>query len=133
MEYTLENYNKQKAILNNPSAPESLKNSVVQWISKYFQANPVKRSASQIAYSEQAKIKVAQQNKSIQEFKNARTEMNKFSSITPKQAASINTKTPITGGFSFGGEATRKTYLPFAVVAVIGAYFFFNKSKKRRK
>jgi len=42
--------------------------------------------------------------------------------------------TPITGGFSFGGEASRKTYLPFAIVAaVIAAFYFMRKKGGRRR
>jgi hypothetical protein len=71
--------------------------------------------------------------KAFQDAKNQKNMITKTANITPKQATAITAKTPITGGISFGGEATKKTYLPFAVVAVIGAYFFFNKSKKRRR
>ena len=39
--------------------------------------------------------------------------------------------TPITGGFSFGGEAGKKTYLPFAIVAAIVAVFYFMRKKGR--
>lgn len=41
--------------------------------------------------------------------------------------------TPITGGFSFGGEATKKTYLPFAIVAAIIAAFYFLRRKGGRR
>lgn len=41
--------------------------------------------------------------------------------------------TPITGGFSFGGEAQRKTYLPFAIVAAIIAAFYFMRRKGGRR
>lgn len=41
--------------------------------------------------------------------------------------------TPITGGFSFGGEATKKTYLPFAIVAAIIAAFYFMRRKGGRR
>jgi len=41
--------------------------------------------------------------------------------------------TPITGGFSFGGEATRKSYLPFAIVAAIVAAFYFMRKKGGRR
>lgn len=42
--------------------------------------------------------------------------------------------TPITGGISFGGEATKKTYLPFAIVAaVIAAFYFLRKKGGRRR
>ena len=36
---------------------------------------------------------------------------------------------PVTGGISFGGEASRKTYLPFAIVAAIVAAFYFMRKK----
>jgi hypothetical protein len=44
-------------------------------------------------------------------------------------------ETPITGGFSFGGEATKKTYLPFVIVGgVVGiVYFIFGKKNKSRR
>jgi hypothetical protein len=41
--------------------------------------------------------------------------------------------TPITGGISFGGEAARKTYLPFAIVAAIVAAFYFMRKKGGRR
>ena len=41
--------------------------------------------------------------------------------------------TPITGGFSFGGEASRKTYLPFAIVAAVIAAFYFMRRKGGRR
>ena len=80
-----------------------------------------------------AKAKLAREKAliSLKKFDDARNQ--KQTMITPKQATAITAKTPITGGISFGGEATKKTYLPFAIVAVIGAYFFFNKTKKRRR
>jgi len=40
---------------------------------------------------------------------------------------------PLTGGVSFGGEATRKTYLPFAIVAAIIAAFYFMRRKGGRR
>jgi hypothetical protein len=40
---------------------------------------------------------------------------------------------PVTGGVSFGGEATRKTYLPFAIVAAIIAAFYFMRRKGGRR
>jgi len=39
--------------------------------------------------------------------------------------------TPISGGFQFGGEASRKTYLPFAIVAAVVAAFYFMRKKGR--
>jgi hypothetical protein len=41
--------------------------------------------------------------------------------------------TPISGGFSFGGEAAKKTYLPFAIVAAIIAAFYFMRRKGGRR
>jgi len=42
--------------------------------------------------------------------------------------------TPVSGGISFGGEASRKTYLPFAIVAaVIAAFYFMRKKGGRRR
>jgi hypothetical protein len=40
---------------------------------------------------------------------------------------------PVTGGLSFGGEATKKTYLPFAIVAAIVAAFYFMRKKGGRR
>lgn len=48
--------------------------------------------------------------------------------MAPSQA---RTQTPITGGISFGGEAARKTYLPFALIAGVVAIFFFMRKKGR--
>ena len=45
----------------------------------------------------------------------------------PEQRQSV----PVTGGISFGGEASRKTYLPFAIVAAIVAAFYFMRKKGR--
>jgi hypothetical protein len=39
---------------------------------------------------------------------------------------------PVTGGISFGGEATKKTYFPFAILAAIIAVFYFLFGKKKR-
>lgn len=40
---------------------------------------------------------------------------------------------PVTGGVSFGGEATKKTYLPFAIVAAVIAAFYFMRRKGGRR
>ena len=59
-----------------------------------------------------------------------------YNSLVPNTAPeNMNSnRTPITGGFSFGGEAGKKTYLPFAIVAAVVAIFYFmrKKGKKRR-
>jgi len=44
---------------------------------------------------------------------------------------SARQSTPVTGGISFGGEAAKKTYLPFAIVAGVVAIFFFMRKKGR--
>lgn len=38
---------------------------------------------------------------------------------------------PVTGGIAFGGEATKRTYLPFYLAAVVAAIFFFMRKKGR--
>jgi len=42
-------------------------------------------------------------------------------------------QTPITGGFSFGGEATKRTYLPFYLGAIVLGIFFFMRRKGGRR
>lgn len=46
---------------------------------------------------------------------------------------SMRQSTPITGGISFGGEAVKKTYLPFYLGAVVVAIFFFMRKKGSRR
>jgi len=52
-----------------------------------------------------------------------------MNSLQPNERA----KTPVSGGFSFGGEASKKTYLPFAIVAAIVAAFYFMRKKGGRR
>ena len=52
-----------------------------------------------------------------------------INSLQPKEKMS----TPISGGFQFGGEATRKAYLPFYLAAVVAAIFFFMRKKGGRR
>lgn len=47
------------------------------------------------------------------------------------QPSAKTSSTPITGGFSFGGEATKRTYLPFYLGAVVLGIFFFMRKKGR--
>jgi hypothetical protein len=56
-----------------------------------------------------------------------------YNSLGPNTAPeNMNSnRTPITGGFSFGGEAGKKTYLPFAIVAAVVAVFYFMRKKGR--
>jgi len=49
------------------------------------------------------------------------------------QPSAKSSGTPITGGISFGGEATKKTYLPFAIVAAVIAVFYFMRRKGGRR
>jgi hypothetical protein len=58
-----------------------------------------------------------------------------YNSLGPNTAPeNMNTsRTPVTGGFSFGGEATRKTYLPFYLAAAVVAIFFFMRKKGGRR
>lgn len=41
--------------------------------------------------------------------------------------------TPISGGISFGGEAVKRSYLPFWIAAVVAAIFFFMRKKGGRR
>lgn len=52
-----------------------------------------------------------------------------INSLQPQERMS----TPISGGFQFGGEASRKTYLPFAIVAAVIAAFYFMRRKGGRR
>jgi hypothetical protein len=58
----------------------------------------------------------------------------KESNLSPKAEANLmqqgKLSTPVTGGFSFGGEASRKTYLPFVVVAGVVAIFYAMRRRK---
>jgi len=47
------------------------------------------------------------------------------------QPSAKSSGTPVSGGISFGGEAARKTYLPFAIVAAVIAAFYFMRRKGR--
>lgn len=57
-------------------------------------------------------------------------------SLQPKSSnldPSLRQSFPLTGGISFGGEATKKTYLPFAIVAAVVAAFYFMRKKGGRR
>jgi hypothetical protein len=62
--------------------------------------------------------------------KSAPLTSNVMNSLQPSTKTS---STPISGGFQFGGEATRKTYLPFYLGAVVLGIFFFMRRKGGRK
>lgn len=42
-------------------------------------------------------------------------------------------RTPVTGGISFGGEAIRRSYLPFYLGAIVLGIFFFMRRKGGRR
>jgi len=62
------------------------------------------------------------------------TQMQKTEALSPKvmsaMSPSAKTGTPITGGISFGGEARRRTWLPFAIVGGLVAIFYFMRGRK---
>lgn len=61
------------------------------------------------------------------------TDMYKSNPLSEKvtnSMAKTNTGVPLTGGISFGGEAAKRTYLPFAIVAAVVAAFYFMRGKK---
>jgi hypothetical protein len=53
--------------------------------------------------------------------------------VMAAMAQDQRSKTPVSGGFQFGGEATRKTYLPFYLGAVVLGIFFFMRKKGGRR
>jgi len=57
-----------------------------------------------------------------------------LNALQPRSAnldPSLRQNIPVSGGIQFGGEATRKTYLPFYLAAVVAAIFFFMRKKGR--
>ena len=65
----------------------------------------------------------------------AAAEASDSSKSAPLSSSVINAmqprqQTPVTGGFSFGGEATKRTYLPFYLGAVVLGIFFFMRNRK---
>ena len=64
------------------------------------------------------------------------TDMYKSQPLSEKVMNSLAPKSstvPLTGGVSFGGEAAKKTYLPFAIVAGVIAIFYFMRRGGRRR
>jgi hypothetical protein len=61
----------------------------------------------------------------------AMTKTEPISEKVQNAMAPSSKQTPVTGGISFGGEAAKKTYLPFAIVAGVVAIFFFMRKKGR--
>ena len=81
-------------------------------------------SGRSAAYEASASVKTAPISESV------------FNSLQPQSSnldPSMRQSFPVTGGVSFGGEATKKTYLPFAIVAAIIAAFYFMRRKGGRK
>jgi hypothetical protein len=58
--------------------------------------------------------------------------LNSFAGAAAPSQQMAKQSTPITGGFSFGGEAKQRTYLPFAIIAGVVAVFYFLFGKKKR-
>jgi len=62
------------------------------------------------------------------------SDMNKTSPLSEKVINSLQPQRvggiPLTGGISFGGEAGKKTFFPFAVVAAVVAIFYFMRRRK---
>lgn len=58
-----------------------------------------------------------------------------YNSLGPNTAPSNmrSSSTPISGGISFGGEAVKRSYLPFYLGAVVVAIFFFMRRKGGRR
>ncbi len=56
----------------------------------------------------------------------------KVSQLSPKAEANLlqQGKVPVTGSLSFGGEAGKRTYLPFVIVAGIVAIFYSMRKRK---
>lgn len=50
--------------------------------------------------------------------------------VTNAMQVTERKSTPVTGAFAFGGEATKRSYLPFAIVAAVVAAFYFMRNKK---
>ncbi len=64
-----------------------------------------------------------------EQTKTAPLTSNVMNSLQP----SAKSSTPITGGISFGGQATQRTWLPFAIVGgIIAAVYFIFGGRKRR-
>jgi len=51
------------------------------------------------------------------------------SNLDPSMRQSI----PVTGGISFGGEAVKRSYLPFYLAGVVALIFFFMRKKGGRR
>jgi hypothetical protein len=59
-----------------------------------------------------------------------------YNSLVPNEAPTNMTdrqSIPVSGGISFGGEAVKRSYLPFYLGAVLVAIFFFMRRKGGRR
>lgn len=75
------------------------------------------------AYEASASVKTAPISESV------------YNSLQPQSSnldPSVRQSFPVTGGLSFGGEATKKTYLPFAIIAGVIAVFYLIFGRKRK-
>lgn len=59
--------------------------------------------------------------------------LNSLAPNTAPQNMTSKQSLPVTGGISFGGEAQRKTWLPFAIIGGIVAVFYFLFGKRKRR
>ena len=53
--------------------------------------------------------------------------------VTSAMAPSQSRQIPVTGGISFGGEAVKRSYLPFYLGAIVLGIFFFMRKKGGRR
>lgn len=64
-------------------------------------------------------------------------EQNKMSPLTSNVVNSLQPnerqRVPVTGGISFGGEAIKRSYLPFYLGAIVLGIFFFMRRKGGRR
>ena len=61
------------------------------------------------------------------------SDMYKSQPVSEKVMNSLVPRTAISGGLSVGGEATKKTYLPFYIVGAIVVIFYFMRKGGRRR
>ena len=53
--------------------------------------------------------------------------------VTSAMAPGQSRQIPVTGGISFGGEAVKRSYLPFYLGAIVLGIFFFMRKKGGRR
>ncbi len=59
--------------------------------------------------------------------------LNSLSPNRPPENMNSNRQIPVTGGISFGGEAVKRSYLPFYLGALVLGIFFFMRRKGGRR